>query len=67
MTRHELQEATSQDQHLQCLMEYIVQGWAESKDQLSQDIRAYWIFRDDIAVITGVVIKGRCIVLSELL
>ena len=28
---YELQETTSQDHHLQCLMEYIIQGWPESK------------------------------------
>ena len=37
---HELQEATSQDQHL---MEYVIQGWPKSKNQLPQDIRTYWM------------------------
>ena len=34
MTMCELQEATSQDQHLQHLMEYVIQGWPNSKNQL---------------------------------
>ena len=67
MTICELQEATSQDQHLQHLMEYVIQGWPESKSQLPEDIRAYWLFRDNMAVIDGVVIKGRCIVIPDAL
>ena len=63
MNMHELQEAMSQDQHLQCLMEYVIQGWPESKTQLPHDIRTYWTFRDDLAFITGIVTKGRCIVM----
>ena len=59
MTMYVLQGATSQDQHLQDLMEYIIQVWPESKNQLPQDIRTYWTFRDDMAVIGGVVIKGQ--------
>ena len=61
MTMHELQGAMSQDQHLKHLIEYVIQGWPESKNQQPQDIRTYWMFRDDIAVIDGTVIKGKCI------
>ena len=67
MTMHELWEATSQDQHLQGLMKYVIQRWPESKNQLPQDIRTYWMFRDNMAVINGVVIKGRLIVIPEVL
>ena len=31
MTIHEKQEATYQDQHLQHLNDYVIQGWPESK------------------------------------
>ena len=58
MTFNKLKEVTSQDQYLQQLVEYIIQGWADNKDQLSQDIRTYWMFRDDMAVIDGINIKG---------
>ena len=50
----ELQEATSQDQHLQYLMECVIQGWPVSKNQLPQDTRTYRMFRDDMAVIDGI-------------
>ena len=34
MTFNELKEVTSQDQHLQQLMEYFIQGQPDNKDQL---------------------------------
>ena len=36
-------------------------------DQLPWDIRTYWMFRDDMAVINRVVIKGQCIVIPKAL
>ena len=39
MTIHKLQQVTDQDQHMQCLKEYIIQGWSDHKDQVQQDIR----------------------------
>ena len=39
MTMCELQETMSQEQFLQHLMEYIIQGWPNSKNQLPQVIR----------------------------
>ena len=34
MTFNELKEVKSQDQHLKQIMEYIIQGWPDSQDQL---------------------------------
>ena len=65
MTMQELQEATSQDQHLQCLMEYVIQGWSDNRNQLPQDIRTHWTFRDVMTVIDRIVIKGICTVILE--
>ena len=62
MTMHELQQVMSQDQHMQCLKEYIIQGCPDHKEQIQQDIRPYWTFKDDMAVINGVIMKGRHII-----
>ena len=48
MIIYELQYVNLQDQHLQCLKKYIIQGWPEHKDQVQQDIRPYWTFKDDM-------------------
>ena len=67
MSVQQIQQATAQDKHLQQLKEFIIAGWPEIKEQVHQDIRTYWSFRDDMAVIDGVILKGRHIVIPEAL
>ena len=61
----QFQQATSQDDHLQLLKGYIIIGWPENKDQIPQDMRTYWTFLDDMAVIDGFIMKGRYVVIPE--
>ena len=44
MTIQQLQQGTSQDDHLQQLKCYIIRGWPENKDQIPQDMQTYWKF-----------------------
>ena len=44
MMMHQLQQAISQNDHLQQLKDYIIRGWPENKDQIPQDMQAYWLF-----------------------
>ena len=44
MTMHELQQATLQDEYLQCLKEHIIQGWPENREQMPQDMTTYQTF-----------------------
>ena len=44
MMIQQLQQATSQDNHLQKLKDYIIRGLTENKDQIPQDMQTYWIF-----------------------
>ena len=60
-----IQQAAAQDEHLQWLKVYIIADWSESKDQIHQDIRAYRSFKDDLAVIDGVIMKVRHVVIPE--
>ena len=43
----------------------IITGWLNTKHQLHIDIRPHWSYKDDLAVIDGIVKKGRCIVIPE--
>ena len=52
-----------QDKHLQHLKNIIITGWLRTKDELHIDIRPYWSYRDDLAVIDREVMKGRCIII----
>ena len=44
-----------------------MKGWLESKDNTALNLRPYWTFRDDMAVIDGVLLKGRCMVIPNTL
>ena len=65
MTIQELQQATSQDQHLQQFKEHIIRGWPDHRDQVPQGMRTYWSFCDELTVIGGIVMKNRGIFVSE--
>ena len=38
-----------------------------AEHKLHSDLRPYWSYRDDLAVIDGVVMKGRCIIIPAVL
>ena len=67
MLIQQIQQATAQDEHLQWLKCFIIAGWPDSKDQPHQDIRLFWSFRDDMAMIDGFIMKGRHIVIPDVL
>ena len=59
------QQAMPQDEHLQHLKNIIITGWLSTRDQLHMDRRPYWSYRDDMAVIDSLVMKGRCIIVPQ--
>ena len=61
----EIQQASSQDVHFQQLKTFIIAGWPHTKDELHTDIRLYWLYRDELAVLDGVILKGRCIIIPN--
>ena len=61
----ELQQASSQDNHLQKVKHFIIAGWPDSKDELSTELKLYWSYRNKLAVIDGIILKGRCIIISN--
>ena len=63
----QIQQASAQDDHLQHLKSFIIAGWPSTKDKLHRDVRPYWSYRDNLAVIDGVIMKGRQIVIPTVL
>ena len=43
----EIQQASSQDNHLQQLKKFIIAGWPDTKDKLHANIRSYWPYIDE--------------------
>ena len=62
MSMAEIQQASSQDDHLQQLKSFIIAGWPDTKDKLHTELRPYWLYRDELVVI-DVILKGRCIII----
>ena len=61
----EIQQASSQDDHLQQLKKFIIAEWPGTKDELHANIRPYQPYRDELTVIDGIILKGRCIVIPN--
>ena len=61
----EIQKASSLDNHLQQLTGIIITGWPDSRDELPVDLQPYWSYRDELAVIDGIILKARCIIVPN--
>ena len=61
----EIQQALSQDNHLQQLKGIIITGWPDSRDELCVDLQPYWSHQDKLAVIDGIILKGRHIIMPN--
>ena len=61
----EILQASSLNNHLQQLKGIIITGWPDSRDDLHADLQLYWSYRDELAVIDGIILKGKCIIIPN--
>ena len=61
----ELQQALSQDDHLQKLKNIKIAGWPDSKDKINAELKPFWSHRDKLAIIDGIILKGRHIIIPS--
>ena len=61
----EIQQASSLNNHLQQLKGTIISGWSDSRDKLHMDLQPYWSYRDQMAVIDGIILKGKHIIIPS--
>ena len=61
----EIQHALAQDNHLQQLKILIITGWLDSREKVCEELWPYWSYRDEVMVIDGVILKGRCIIMPN--
>ena len=57
-----LQDETKNDPVLRPLQSLINLGWPESMQDLPEPLRAFWCFRDELAIHDGVILKGSRII-----
>ncbi|XP_056144370.1 uncharacterized protein LOC130119799 [Lampris incognitus] len=60
-----LHTETAEDPKLSVLKELIHQGWPEKIQDLPKDLHAYSSFRDTLAVESGVIVKGRQVLIPD--
>ena len=65
ISKQDIQEATAQDANLHGLKAYIIHGCLHKKDEVAQDIQKYWPIRHELAMIDGVAVKGKGIIMPS--
>lgn len=63
--QRQLRIETARDPVLSLVKDIITKGWPEKIKDLHESIRPYWFFRDDLAIESGVIIKGRQVVIPD--
>ena len=61
----EIQQASSLNIHLQQLKGIIITGWLDSRDEIHADLQSYWSYMDELAVIDGIILNGKCIIIPN--
>ena len=56
---------TGKDPTLRALWQIVINGWPDDIRELPTALRPYWSFRDEIGVSTGVMFKGRQVIVPE--
>ena len=62
-----LQAETRADNCLCQLADYIMSGWPEHMSDLPEILQPYWCFRDELAILDGLVMKGSRVVVPSAL
>ena len=57
------QSETQSDLKLQELREYIRTGWPNSMQDLPETLHSYWCYRDELAILDGLVMKGSQVII----
>ena len=60
-----IKNATKQGQEMQILRDTVLKGWPKRKDKVSQEIRPYWNFRDEITFVEEMVFKGQKLIVPK--
>lgn len=61
----QIREETSKDDTLRALAQVIYTGWPDTIQDLPTALREYWAYRDELAVESGVIFKGRQVLIPK--
>ena len=60
-------QATANDEHLQELMVFILEGFPKDKTKLPEHLKQYWPYRNELACQNGICYRGTCIIIPKYL
>ena len=60
-----MQEETVADPSLQMLKTLIQSGWPESMQDLPNEVKPYWYFKDELGIIDGLIMKGTRVIIPS--
>ena len=63
----EIKEETAKDPRLNKVTKCITGGWSSSKDNIPDEAKSYWSFREELSIINGIVFKGERLVIPEVM
>ena len=60
-----IKRVTRDDPVLQTLKQYIQDGFPENKANCAESVQDYFNFREELAVVDGLIVKGHCVVIPS--
>ena len=58
-------QATDKDAELQSLKQVISTGWPAKRSKLPQNLHAYWDYRDELTVESGILMKNSKVLIPD--
>ena len=62
---NEIKEASKDDEEMNMLMQMIITGWPEHKDNVPLQIRHHFTYRDELTAQDGIVLRGQRLVVPK--
>ena len=63
----EIKQLTSQDPVLSEIANFVIQGWPSTRQNISEQMKPYWSYKDDLSLINGIMFKGQRIVIPKIM
>ena len=67
LVAEEIRHATQVSDHLNTLIEYVINGWLSISAEVKEETQQYWPYNDVMVVVDVMVMKGRRIVVPTAL
>ena len=61
----QIREETNKDEVLRVLGQVIYSGWPDTIQELPTDLREFWAYRDELAIESGIIFKGRQVLMPK--